>query len=87
LGIKQIRAGGVAGYDAEVSFDRRKGLLGVNYRIELSTDLKTWVGGREYWAEGASEDTGDGLTETVRYRIRNPRPELPQVFVRLVVEE
>jgi hypothetical protein len=72
-----------------LSFEHRRliGEHGLEYRVEISTDLEQWTDAEEHWSgEPEIEPTGDGLTERVTRRL--PIEESPtQRFLRLAITQ
>jgi hypothetical protein len=76
------------GGEQYLSFEHRRliGEHGLDYRVELSTDLEQWTDAEEAWAgEPEIEPTGDGLTERVTRRL--PIEAFPtHRFLRLAIQ-
>ncbi|MBA4386563.1 MAG: hypothetical protein C0404_01200 [Verrucomicrobia bacterium] len=74
------------GYDAEIKFKRRKLASDLLWHVEVSPDLKVWLEGGGVAVESGVSDDGNGVTETVKYKIKSPAPDGRQAFIRLRVE-
>ena len=70
-------------YDAELTFSRRKGARDVVVETEVSDDLHTWYSGQLYVEEVSVSDDGNGITETVTYRAKNPVNNPDRLFMKV----
>jgi hypothetical protein len=68
-----------------VTHTRRKAPRDINYVVEVSGDLVTWLSGGGAVEELSAVDDGNGLTETVRLRIISDLNAAGQRFTRLRV--
>ena len=69
-----------------LTFTRRLAPTDVSYTVEVSDDLSSWKSGPAYTEELSATDDGDGLTETVRVRVKAPLSATSSQCVHLRVE-
>ncbi len=75
------------GYDAVLSFKRRKNTKGAGLKLGISSDLTgAWSSDSGNVVSTEVEDNEDGVTETCNVRIRNPFASRDRMFIRMSVD-
>jgi hypothetical protein len=74
--------------EAVFEYQQRKGLSDVDFVLESSPDMGTWLDASSDWVIDTSvTDDGNGVTETVRVLVKVPDAQIEQnLFLRLTVE-
>jgi len=81
LGLRKLNAN----ESVRFSFPRRRGIRDVEFHVDLSGDLKSWVGGSAQIQSIEIDASGSGDTEMVNMTIDNPYPNKDRLFLRFGV--